>query len=166
VKFREFVRDIQAHLKKSSIDRRTRQRLRSYYASGQVKFPRIFGYRQTPNGIEIVEGEGRIIRLVLGMLADGRTIPDVKRHLDSMNLRGRSGNLFTLRDIAAMAKPIYCGRVQTPPGRWVKSAFYAPIVSAELLKNAQRALRGVTEGADFGLPVLDGGVFLTSNALG
>ena len=94
MRFRDFVRDIETRLKKSSIDRKTRKRLRSYHDSGAVRYSRLYGFRQTPNGIEIVVHEARIIRSVLQMLAAGKSVPEIKQSLDSMNLRNRSGNLF------------------------------------------------------------------------
>lgn len=61
-----------------------------------------------------------------------------------------------------MPKPIYAGVIQTRSSRWVKSAFYEPIVSVEILKSAQRAIQRLSEGSKFGFPALDQGVFLTT----
>ena len=162
MKFRDIIGNLQSRWKQSSVTRRTVQGLRRYRTSGEIKFPRIYGYRQTPNGIEVVEEEGRIIRLILGMLSDDKSVQEIKRLLDARNLRGRSGNLFTLRDIAAMVKPIYCGRVQTPSGRWVRSEHYRPLVSPEVLRKAKEAIHRLSEGWDFGLLALDSRVFLTT----
>jgi hypothetical protein len=96
------------------------------------------------------------------MLAKGKSIQEIKRLLDARNLRGRSGNLFTEREIRAVPKPVYAGMIPTRSGRWVKSAFYAPIVSLKVLKGAQRALRRLTEGVDFPVPAIGEGVFLTA----
>jgi CheY-like chemotaxis protein len=157
VKLRDLARDIQAHLKKSSIDRKTRKRLRSYYDSGRLKLPRIFGYRMKPEGIVVVEDEAKVIRLILELLADGRSIPEIKSHLDQLNARNRSGNLFSRREILEIAKPAYAGLIQTRRGKWIRSSFYKPIVSVETLKSAQRAVQRLSEGADFGLPALMAG---------
>jgi hypothetical protein len=161
VKFREFVRDIQARAKKTSIDRKTRKRLRSYRNSGELKFPRLYGYRKTPNGTVVVENEARTIQLVLQLLSDGKSVKEIKRKLDEMNLRGRSGNPFTEREIIQMPKPVYAGMIRTRSGRWVKSAYYQPIVPVETLKNARKAVKRLSEGLDFAFPAVDGRVFLT-----
>ena len=155
------MNSIQSRMGKFSVERRTKRALRSYRNSGQLKFPRLYGYRQTPSGIEIVEDEAKIIRLVLQLLSNGRSVQDIKRHLDRMNLRNRSGNLFTTKEIAEMPKPVFAGLIRTHSGRWVKSAYYEPIVSVENLKSAQKAFRRLSEGWDFGLSALDGRVFLT-----
>ena len=78
-----------------------------------------------------------------------------------MNLRGRSGNLFTRRDILGIVKPIYAGFVQGRRGKWVRSAYYEPIVTVEVLRTAQKALLKLSEGLDFAFPALDEGVILT-----
>jgi hypothetical protein len=131
---------------KFSVERKTKKALRSYRNSGEVKFPRLYGYRQTPAGIVVVEQEARIIRLILELLSDNKSIRDVKRLLDARNLRGRSGNLFTEREIGQMAKPAYAGLIQIHSGRWVKSGYYQPIVAVELLKSAQKAIKRLSEG--------------------
>jgi hypothetical protein len=100
-------------------------------------------------GIEVVESEARIVRLILRMLAAGKSPEEIKRHLDAMNLRSRSGNRFTEREIKAMPKPIYAGVIQTRAGRLVKSAYYRPVVSVEILKSGQKALERLSEGLDF-----------------
>ena len=153
---------VQSRWKESSVARRTERGLRRYRDSGQVLYPRLFGYRQTPNGIEVVESEARTIQLVLQLLSDDKSIQEIKRHLDKMNLRGRSGNLFTERDIRLMPKPVYCGRVQTPSGRWVRSEHYPPIASPEVLRKARKAVGWLTEGQDFAFLRLDQRVFLTT----
>jgi hypothetical protein len=78
-----------------------------------------------------------------------------------MNLRGRSGNRFTLREIIEMPKAIYAGMIPTRSGRWVRSAYYEPIVSVEILKSALKAVQKLSEGQDFSFPALDQWVFLT-----
>jgi hypothetical protein len=156
------MNSIQSRMGKFSVETRTKRALRSYRNSGQLKFPRLYGYRQTPSGIEIVEDEAKIIRLVLQLLSNGRSVQDIKRHLDRMNLRNRSGNLFTTKEIAEMPKPVFAGLIRTHSGRWVKSMFYEPIVSLEVLKSAQRAVARLSEGLSFALPALDEGVILTS----
>ncbi len=60
-----------------------------------------------------------------------------------------------------MPKAIYAGRVKAGPRRFVRSAYYQPIVSVEALKNAQKALEKLSEGLDIAFPPLDEGVVLT-----
>ena len=162
MKFRDLVNSIQSRWKESSTARRTERGLRHYRNSGQVLYPRLFGYHRTDVGIEVVESEARIVRLILRMLAAGKSPKEIKRALDEMDLRSRSGNRFTEREIRAMPKPVYVGVIETRSGRWVKSAFYEPIVSVEILKSAQKAIQRLLEGQDFGLSALDGRVFLTT----
>ena len=51
--------------------------------------------------------------------------------------------------------------IQTQLSRWIKSAYYQPIVSVELLKSAQKAVERLSEGLDFAFPALHEGVVLT-----
>ena len=95
------------------------------------------------------------------MLAAGKGLKEIKRALDDMDLRGRSGNRLTLREIIEMPKPVYAGTIQTRAGRWVRSAYYEPLIDSQTLEGAQKALRRLSEGLDFGLSALDGRVFLT-----
>ena len=85
--------------------RRRDQGLRAYRASGIV-YPRLFGYVRSPSSgiIEVVEHEAATIRLILSLVADGKSVRAVKQLLDERNLRGRSGNLFQLRDISCDGK--------------------------------------------------------------
>jgi DNA-binding transcriptional MerR regulator len=139
VKFSDAFHDIHKRWKESSIARRTERGLRAYRASGRVVFPRLYGYRRTAVGIEVVESEAAIIRLVLEMLAKGKSVEEIKQLLDGRNLRGRSGNLFQERDIGLMPKPAYCGMVETPSGKWVRSK-YPAIVNLQLLRQARQRL--------------------------
>jgi DNA-binding transcriptional MerR regulator len=161
VKLQDLINSVQSRVGKFSVERKTKKALRSYRNSGEVKFPRLYGYRQTAAGIVVVEPEARIIRLILQLLSAGKSVSEIKHYLDEMNLRSRSGNRFTEREIRAMAKPVYAGLIQIHSGRWVKSDFYEPIVSVEILKNAQKATERLSEGLNFGFPALDRGVFLT-----
>lgn len=157
VKFSDVVQDIQKRWRESSIARRTERGLQAYHNSGRVLYPRLFGYRRTADGIVVVDSEARIVRSILEMLARGKSVEEVKRRLDDLNIRGRSGNLLTHREIAAMVKPVYCGRIEIGSG-WVRSEHYPPIVGVELVKKARKAL---SEGLDFDLLGFDEGVFLT-----
>jgi hypothetical protein len=161
VKFRDLIHDIQARLEMSSVERKTKKALRSYRNSGALKYPRLYGYRQTPNGIELIENEAKIVRLILQLLSDDKSIREIKRLLDARNLRGRSGNRFALREIIEMPKAIYAGMIRTRSGRWVRSAYYEPLVDMQTLRSAQKAIRRLSEGRIFAFPALDRGVFLT-----
>jgi hypothetical protein len=61
-----------------------------------------------------------------------------------------------------MPKVVYCGMIQTRQGKWIRSSYYQPIVSPEIVKKARKAIPRLSEGWDFGLSALDGGVFLTT----
>jgi hypothetical protein len=60
------------------------------------------------------------------LLASGKSVGEIKRQLDA-------GNLFIKREILEIAKPAYAGLIQIRRGKWVKSMFYEPIVSVEVL---------------------------------
>ena len=163
MKFRDILGNFQSQLKKASVERRTQRAVHAYRNSGDVKYtPRLYGYHQTPNGMEVVEDEAKVIRIVLGLLAIGTAVDEVKKNLDKRNIRNRSGNLLTKKEIIEMPKPIFAGMVKTESsGRWVKSAHYEPIVSVEILRKAQKTIRKVSEGADYRPPAIGERVFLT-----
>ena len=77
-------------------------------------------------GSWLSNNEAKIIRLVLHLLADGKTVREIKHYLDERNVRNRSGNLLSSREIIEMPKAIYAGFVQGRGGKWVKSTFYEP----------------------------------------
>jgi hypothetical protein len=168
VKFKDAFQDIQRRWKESSIARRTERGRRAYRASGEVLYPRLYGYRRTAVGIEIIESEALVIRSILTMLADGKSVESVKHLLDARNLRNRSNNLFTQREIIEMPKPAYAGMIETTSGRWVKSNHYPPITSdAEIVvRKARRAVEKLSEEQDFPLPGFQEGLFLTSKTAG
>ena len=133
MRFRDIIGGIQSRRKDATIVRRTQREFRKYRNSGRIKFPRLYGYLQTPSGIQIVEEEARVIRIVLGLLAMGKDVDEVKGVLDKRGIRNRSGNLFSMREITEMPKPAYAGMIKTESGgRWVKSEHYKPIVSPEI----------------------------------
>ena len=146
------MNSVQSRMGKFFVARKTKKALRSYRNSGKLKFPRLYGYRQTPSGIQVVENEAKIIRLVLHLLADGKTVREIKHYIGERNMRNRSGNLLSSREIIEMPKAIYAGFVQGRFGKWVKSSFYEPIVSMETLKKCAKGAPEALRGAKFWLP--------------
>ena len=92
MKFRDLAKQFHNRIQQKSVARKTEKGLRRYQNSGEVKFPRIYGYRNTPDGIEVVEEEAKIVRIILGMLALGRLPAEVKKELDRRGARNRSGD--------------------------------------------------------------------------
>jgi hypothetical protein len=161
VKLRDITKHFQSRWKDASVAHKTQKAVNRYRNSGEVKYPRIYGYRQTPGGVEVVQDEAKVVRIVLGFLVMGKTPEEIKKDLDRRGVRNRSGNRFTEDEISKFAKPVYSGMVAAKNGRLVQSRYYEPIVSVEILKKAQKALKRVSEGADYCPPAIGERVFLT-----
>ena len=161
MKFKDLLGGFQDRVKKVSVERKTQRAVSRYRNSGEVKYPRIYAYRQTPNGVEIVQDEAKVVRIVLGFLVMGKTPDEIKKDLDGRGVRNRSGNRFTTEEIKAMPKPVYAGLIMSKSGKLVQSKHYEPIVSREIWQKAQRAVKKVSEGADYRAPAIGERVFLT-----
>lgn len=164
MKFRDLTKHFQSRWKEASVARKTQRAVDRYRSSGEVKFPRIYSYRQTSDGIEVVQDEAKVVRIVLGLLVMGKTPDEIKKDLDKRGIRNRSGNRFTTDEIKAMAKPVYAGLILAKSGRLVQSKHYEPIVSVEILKKARKAVKALSEGVDFAPPAIGERVLLTSTA--
>ena len=161
MKFRELLKGFQEKRKGETVARKTERGLTHYRNSGVVKFPRLYAYRQTPNGAEIVQDEAKVVRIVFGLLVMGKTPEEIRQDLIRRDIRNRSGNRFTIDEIKTMAKPVYAGLILGKNGRLIQSKHYEPIVSREMWQKAQRAVKKVSEGADYRPPVIGERVFLT-----
>lgn len=162
MKFSDLTKHFQSRWKEASVARRTQRAVDRYRNSGEVKYPRIYGYRQTLDGVEVVPDEAKVIRIAFGLLAMGKTLDGIKQDLDKRGIRNRSGNRFTSDEIKAMAmKPIYAGLILGKNGRLIQSKHYEPIASREIWQKAQKALKKVSEGADYRPPVIGDRVLLT-----
>ena len=166
MKFRDLAKQFQSRWKESSAAHKTQRAVNRYRNSGDVKYPRIYGYHQTPDGVEIVQDEAKVVRIVLGLLVMGNTPAEIKKDLDRRGVRNRSGNRFTEDEISKFAKPVYAGLILAKSGRLVQSKHYEALVSVEILKKAQKALKKVSEGADYRPPVIGERVFLTLTGRG
>src|SRR5208337_1641137 len=125
---------IQSHIKKEIVARKTQRAVSRYRnSSGEVKYPRIYAYRQTPDGVEVVEEEAKIVRIILGMLALGRSPAEVKKELDRRGARNRSGDKFCEDEIKRMVKPVYMGKIFAS-GKMIDSKVYPALVSPEIWK--------------------------------
>ncbi len=149
MKFKNLIGDLQAHIRREIVARKTNKGRDRYRNSGEVKYPRIYGYRQTPNGVEVVPDEAKVVRIVLGLFVIGKTPEEIRQDLIRRDIRNRSGNRFTIDEIKAMPKPVYCGMILAKSGKkLIPSKYYEPIVSLEVLKRGQKALNKVSKGAE------------------
>jgi hypothetical protein len=165
MKFKNLIGDIGSHIKKEIVTRKTQRAVDRYRNSGEVKYPRIYGYRQTPEGVEIVQNEAKVVRIILGLLVLNKTPEEIRQDLLRRDIRNRSGNRFTTDEIKTMAKPVYAGLIMGKNGRLTQSKHYEPIVSLEVLKRGQKALNKVSKGANgtkFSPPQIGERLLLTS----
>lgn len=115
--------------------------------------------------MEVVEEEAKIVRIIIGMLALGRSPAEVKKEMDRRGARNRSGDRFSEDEIKRMAaKVVYTGRILTASGKFVESKHYQPVVSVEVWKKAQKNLKRLTEGSNSVPPIIGQRVFLTSSS--
>lgn len=145
MKFKNLIGDIKSHIKREIVARKTKRGLTRYRNSGEVTYPRLLGYRQTPNGIEVVEDQAKSVRIILGLLALGRSPADIKKELDLRGARNGSGDKFCEDEIKRMVKPVYMGRIQAS-GKMVPSKVYPALVSVEIWNQARKHLKRMTEG--------------------
>jgi len=114
---------------------------RTYYSGSEVYFSRLFGYRLVEKHYLPDERFAKFISKIFELLAEGKTLPEIKAYLDEAKAHDSSNNRFSLSRITAIAeRPIYAGFLYQR-GRLVKIENLTPIVSLELWKSAQRQLR-------------------------
>ena len=162
MKFKNLIGDIKSHIKKEMVARKRQRGVDRYRrTSGEIKFSRLYAYRQTTNGVEVVEDEAKVVRIILGLLALGRSPADIKKEMDLRGARNGSGDKFCEDEIKRMLKPVYMGRIQGSSGKMVPSKHYPALVSPEIWKKAQKSLKRLTEGSKSFPPIIGERVVLT-----
>jgi hypothetical protein len=159
VKFRDLAKQFQDRIQQKAVARKTQKRLRHYRNSGEVTYPRLFGYRRTPNGVEVVDDQAKCVRLIVGLLALGRLPAEVKKEMDKRGERNGSGDRFTEDEIKRIAaKVVYTGRILTTSGKFVASKIYQPLIAVEIWSKAQKNLKRMSNSVS---PIIGERVSLT-----
>jgi Recombinase len=164
VKFRDLAKQFQDRMQQKAVARKTEKGLRRYRNSGEVRFPRIYGYHETSGGVEVVENEAKCVRIIIGMLALGRSPEQVKKEMDKRDERNRSGDRFCEDEILRMLKPVYMGMILGASGKMVPSKHYPALVSPEIWKKASKAVKRLTEGSKSAPLIIGERVSLTSTS--
>jgi hypothetical protein len=113
---------------------------RAYYANGQVTFSRLFGYKLISDRYEPDPRYAPAIKTIFEMLADGKTLIEVKKALDSMKARDSSNNRYSFARIISLVRPIYCGYIEQR-GKLVEVKNLTPIVTLEVYRQAAKQVK-------------------------
>jgi len=114
---------------------------RAYYSGGEVYFSRLFGYRLVGDRYEPDPRYAPAIRMIFEMLAEQKTLIEIKKTLDEVKVRDSSNNRYSLSRISAIAsRPVYSGYINQH-GRLAKINNLIPLVSLETWKQAQKTLQ-------------------------
>ena len=102
------------------------------------------GYRNTRVGDKNIEPDpdtAPMVRKVFKMAADCRSLPEIRRHLDSRGFkRARGGRLTTGTLRRMLRNEIYCGRLVVPKWGLDGAGSWQPIVDRQTWLKAQRML--------------------------
>lgn len=113
---------------------------RAYYKNGEVYFSRLYGYQLINGKYEPDQKYSEHIRSIITMLSAGKTLPEIKKMLDSnMKARDSSNNRYCISKIISVVRPVYCGYIQQH-GRYIKISNIVPLVSLEIYQRAKKQL--------------------------
>ena len=132
--------DIASNVKHARIERRRKSKLNAWRRSPDLTYSRLYSYRRNAEGeVEVVPSEAEIVKLVFGGFADGLTAQEIKRELDTKDLRNRAGYRWTTAEIAGLVRPVFAGLIPQRLGGFKRSAVYEPIVTREMFEKARKA---------------------------
>ncbi len=135
--FKKVIGDI----KKTYYKHKTKSKIKKYQSSGDIIYSRIFGYRRINDKIVIDEKEAKTIRLVFSLFIQNKTPEQIKIVLDSKNLRNRSLNLFTTREIIKVIRPVFAGYIHIKSGGFIRLKHYESIVSLNDYRKAIKVIQ-------------------------
>jgi hypothetical protein len=145
--------DIASNVRHARVERKTKSKLASYRHSPELTYSRLYAYRRNPNGgIEVVPGEAAVVKLVFGGFAEGKNAQEIKRQLDSSDLRNRAGYRWTTEEITGLVRPIFAGLIPQRLGGFRRSARYQQLVSREMFEKAKRTAQMRVEGVEIVAP--------------
>jgi len=105
----------------------------------------LYGYRRNSDGTyAAVKNEADIITKVITTIATSNDPLDKildKLIVDLETTRNRSGRRWTAKNLMALCKYVYAGRVITDLGLLIPSNFYTEIVPLEICRNAIKKVR-------------------------
>lgn len=137
----DFLKALSQAARSRKTKEKRKQGTRAYYASGQIYMSRLFGYRLIEGHYIPEERYAPAIRTIFEMLAEGRSLPEIKSALDSAGRRDSSNNRFSLSRIISIGeRPVYSGYL-LQRGRLVKVDNLMPIVSLEMWQKSQKQLK-------------------------
>lgn len=123
---------------------------------GRVVSPPTYGYNVINSKYIINESEARIVRKSFDMLINGDTCGVIAKHLNSLGVKNKKGNLFTGRVIRYMIQnPVYYGMIRwnyatqqgtgrkvNPEEDWIiVKGEHNPIITEEIWKKANNLLK-------------------------
>ncbi len=137
--FKKVIDDI----KKSYNKHKTKSKIKKYHSSGDIIYSRLYGYRRINDKIVIDEKEAKIINLVFSLFIQNKTPQQIKMILDSKNIRNRSGNRWTTREIIKLIRPVFAGYIHTKSGKLIPSKHYEPIITLKEYELAKKSLKSM-----------------------
>lgn len=141
MEFKKVIQDIQ--------NKNARKRgVKAYYDSGKVFFSRLWAYERVAENYLPIPKYADAIKLIVQMLIDGKSLPEIKQKLDCEGYRDASNNRMSFNRIESAVRPIYAGYLRKGFA-YNRIENVEPIVSlAEYKmakKNLERELRKMIE---------------------
>jgi hypothetical protein len=113
---------------------------RAYFANGEVYLSRLFGYKLIGKRYEPDPRYMSAIKTIFEMLADGKTLVEIKEALDSMKVRDSSNNRYSFARIMSLVRPIYAGYIEQR-GKLVEVKNLTPLVTLEVYRKATKQIK-------------------------
>ena len=113
---------------------------RCYFSDGTVFFSRLFAYKLIGDRYEPDPRYAPDIKTIFEMLADGKTLVEIKEALDSMKARDSSNNRYSFTRITALIRPIYSGYIEQR-GKLVEVKNLTPLVTLEVYRKATKQIK-------------------------
>jgi len=135
----EFIKALSDAFKTKKAKNKRKAGSRAYMDSGAIHFSKLAGYTRVSDRYEPDGKMSEHIRIILTLLADGHSLVDIKKHLDSISARDSSHNKYGFAKILSLVRVVYCGHIKRRA--LVKLINLTPLVSLDVYRLAARNAR-------------------------
>jgi hypothetical protein len=135
----EFIKALSDAINKTTAKQKRKAGSRVYMDGGTVFFSRLAGYNRVGDRYEPDGKMSEHIRIILTMLSEGRSLPEIKKHLDSISAKDSSNNKYGLTKILSLVRVVYAGYIKRRT--LVRLTNLTPLVTLDQFRRAARQSR-------------------------
>lgn len=135
----KFIKAFSDALKIKKAKNKRKMGSRAYLNSGAVFFSKLAGYTRIGDRYEPDGKTSEHIKIILTMLSDGKTLPEVKNYLNSIFAKDSSNNRYAFAKILSLVRVVYAGYIKRRG--LVKLTNLTPLVGLDVFRLAARNAR-------------------------